>query len=96
MKQWSKIMLERMAELKPLVLCFNGKGIYEVYSGKKCQVGIQEERLPGTDTVSLAGGWGDSCRGSPSLSNVGGVRDALDIRPGCFTPKEGGQTGFLS
>ena len=50
-KEWSKIMLERMADLKPLVLCFNGKGIYEVYSGKKCQVGIQDERLPGTDTV---------------------------------------------
>lgn len=59
-KQWSKIMLERMAELKPLVLCFNGKGIYEVYSGKKCEVGIQEDRLPGTDTVSIVGGRGNS------------------------------------
>ena len=51
MKEWSEIMLQRMAELKPLVLCFNGKGIYEIYRGKKCEIGIQEERLPGTDTV---------------------------------------------
>lgn len=40
-----------MADLKPLVLCFNGKGIYEIYRGKKCAIGIQDERLPGTDTV---------------------------------------------
>ena len=46
-------MLERMAQLKPLVLCFNGKGIYEIYSGKKCSIGIQEEKLPGTETVSV-------------------------------------------
>jgi len=32
-------MIER---LKPLVICFNGKGIYEIFSGKKCQVGRQE------------------------------------------------------
>lgn len=51
MKEWSQIMLQKMAELKPLVLCFNGKGIYEIYRGKKCEIGIQEERLPGTDTV---------------------------------------------
>lgn len=51
MKEWSTIMLQKMAELKPLVLCFNGKGIYEIYRGKKCEIGIQDERLPGTDTV---------------------------------------------
>jgi TDG/mug DNA glycosylase family protein len=49
-KEWSKVMLERMAQLRPLVLCFNGKGIYEIYSGKKCEVGIQG-KLPGTETV---------------------------------------------
>ena len=53
MKEWSEIMLQRMAELKPLVLCFNGKGIYEIYKGKKCDIGIQDERLPGTDTVKF-------------------------------------------
>ena len=51
-KEWSKVMLERMAQLRPLVLCFNGKGIYEIYSGKKCEVGIQG-KLPGTETVSV-------------------------------------------
>ena len=27
-KEWSQVMIERMKELKPLVACFNGKGIY--------------------------------------------------------------------
>jgi G:T/U-mismatch repair DNA glycosylase len=50
-KEWSKVMIERMQELKPLIICFNGKGIYEIYTGGKCTVGVQEEPLPGTDIV---------------------------------------------
>lgn len=52
MKEWSQVMIERMKELKPLVACFNGKGIYEIFSGGKCTVGLQEQPLPGTETVS--------------------------------------------
>ena len=26
-REWSKVMIERMKELSPLVACFNGKGI---------------------------------------------------------------------
>lgn len=51
MKEWSQVMIERMKELKPLVACFNGKGIYEIFSGGKCAVGLQEQPLPGTETV---------------------------------------------
>lgn len=67
-KEWSQVMIERMKELKPLIACFNGKGIhiiyfhkvsfvtigiYEIFSGvKKCEVGIQTEPLPDTETVS--------------------------------------------
>lgn len=51
MREWSAVMIERMKELKPLVACFNGKGIYEIFSGGKCIVGVQPNPLPGTDTV---------------------------------------------
>ena len=50
MKECSMVMIERLKELKPLVACFNGKGIYEVFSGGKCRVGLQEQPLPGTET----------------------------------------------
>jgi len=35
--------LQMIARLKPLVVCFNGKGIYEIFSGGKCVVGRQQE-----------------------------------------------------
>lgn len=34
-------LLQMIDRLKPLVLCFNGKGIYEIFSGGKCEVGRQ-------------------------------------------------------
>jgi len=34
-------LMELIKRLKPLVLCFNGKGIYEIFSGGKCNVGRQ-------------------------------------------------------
>lgn len=51
MREWSAVMIERMKQLKPLVACFNGKGIYEIFNGSKCTVGIQPKPLPGTETV---------------------------------------------
>lgn len=51
MREWSAVMIERMKELKPLVACFNGKGIYEIFNGGKCTVGVQPNPLPGTETV---------------------------------------------
>ena len=34
-----------------LTFSFPSVGIYEIFSGKKCEVGIQPETLPGTGTV---------------------------------------------
>ena len=53
MRECSQVMIERMKDLKPLVACFNGKGIYEIFSGGKCEVGLQTQPLPGTETVSV-------------------------------------------
>ena len=52
MQLWSKVMIERIRELKPLIVCFNGKGIYEIFCGNKCQLGLQPEPVDGTDTVT--------------------------------------------
>ena len=51
MQLWSKVWIERIRELKPLIVCFNGKGIYEIFKGNKCEVGLQPEPVTGTDTV---------------------------------------------
>ena len=47
------MMTKRIKELKPLIVCFNGKGTYESYFGDKCDWGLQPEPIPGTDTVSI-------------------------------------------
>ena len=52
MREWSKVMIQRIRELNPLIVCFNGKGIYEIFNGGKCTVGLQPEPVEGTDTVS--------------------------------------------
>ena len=49
------MMTARIKELKPLIVCFNGKGTYESYHGDKCDWGLQPEPIPGTSTVSKTG-----------------------------------------
>ncbi|XP_072181543.1 uncharacterized protein [Diadema setosum] len=51
-KEGAKIVVEKIQKYRPLIACFNGKGIYEIYSGKKdFEVGRQPETIPGTETV---------------------------------------------
>jgi TDG/mug DNA glycosylase family protein len=37
----------RLLRARPRVVCFNGKGIYEVFAGRRCEVGLQDATLPG-------------------------------------------------
>ena len=66
------MMIERMKDLKPLVACFNGKGIYEIFSGGKCTVGLQEQPLPGTETVSKLRGQFFTLLKDLGISTLGG------------------------
>ncbi|KAK7076156.1 hypothetical protein SK128_023560 [Halocaridina rubra] len=51
MKEGSEILKEKIRLYKPLIAVFNGKTIYEIFSGKKnfC-FGRQPEKVEGTDT----------------------------------------------
>jgi len=50
-----EILKEKMLKIKPKIALFNGKGIYEVFSGsKKFDFGLQPDMFPGVpDCVSL-------------------------------------------
>ncbi|XP_077981262.1 uncharacterized protein LOC144436353 [Glandiceps talaboti] len=51
-KEGGKELLEKMKKYKPKIACFNGKGIYEIFSGRKdFEIGRQPEPMEGTDTV---------------------------------------------
>ena len=49
----TKVLIGKIKESKPRIAVFNGKGIYEIFSGKKdFHLGKQPEKIDGTDTVS--------------------------------------------
>ncbi len=51
-KQGSQVLLEKLQKYQPKVAVFNGKLIYEVFSGKKdFPFGRQSEFVEGTNTV---------------------------------------------
>lgn len=53
-KEGSQILLEKLKRFKPKIAVFNGKLIFEVFSGKKdFNFGKQPEPIDGTTTVSL-------------------------------------------
>lgn len=50
----SSLLLEKLKRYKPKIAVFNGKLIYEVFSGKKeFGFGRQPNLIEGTNTVSL-------------------------------------------
>lgn len=55
-KQGCQILMEKIKKFRPKVAVFNGKLIYEVFSGKKdFPFGRQSDFVEGTNTVRLTG-----------------------------------------
>jgi len=46
-----EVLISKVEQYKPLIVCFNGKVIYELFSGSKCTVGRQKDPIPGTNSV---------------------------------------------
>ncbi|KAG2194647.1 hypothetical protein INT47_002331 [Mucor saturninus] len=40
------ILNTKIATFRPRIACFIGKGIYEIYSRRKCNLGLQEQTIP--------------------------------------------------
>jgi mismatch-specific thymine-DNA glycosylase len=41
------LLAQKLEELKPRVVAFNGKSVYERFSGRTCKLGLQKETLYG-------------------------------------------------
>lgn len=53
-KDGARILLEKIQKFQPKIAVFNGKLIYEVFSGKKdFNFGKQPDTVEGTNTVSI-------------------------------------------
>ncbi len=45
LRHGARILRRKLLRYAPRVVCFNGKGIYEVFAGHPCEFGRQEERI---------------------------------------------------
>ena len=54
LKKGSQVLIDKIKKYKPRIAVFNGKGIYEVFSGQReFHFGKQPEKISDTDTVSF-------------------------------------------
>jgi TDG/mug DNA glycosylase family protein len=47
------LLAQKLEELMPRVVAFNGKGVYERFSGRACKLGLQKETLYGARVFVL-------------------------------------------
>jgi mismatch-specific thymine-DNA glycosylase len=45
MREGAQRLEGRLRRVRPRLICFNGKGIYEAFSGRRCSMGLQPDRL---------------------------------------------------
>lgn len=48
LREGARVLRTKLLKFQPKVACFNGKRIYEVFSGKACKLGLQDETLGST------------------------------------------------
>src|SRR5580704_3575688 len=47
------LLAQKLEEMRPKVIAFNGKIVYEKFSGRPCKLGLQKERLYGAQVFVL-------------------------------------------
>ncbi|MFZ0884244.1 MAG: mismatch-specific DNA-glycosylase, partial [Candidatus Acidiferrales bacterium] len=64
------LLAQKLEDLRPRVVAFNGKMVYEKFAGRQCKLGLQKEELYGAKVFVL-----------PSTSGVnGGTERAVKTR----------------
>jgi double-stranded uracil-DNA glycosylase len=47
------LLAQKLEELRPRVIAFNGKMVYEKFTGRRCKLGLQAEKLYGAQVFVL-------------------------------------------
>jgi TDG/mug DNA glycosylase family protein len=47
------LLAQKLEDLKPRVVAFNGKMVYEKFTGRPCKLGLQKEKLYGAHVFVL-------------------------------------------
>ncbi len=58
------LLAQKLEEYRPRVVAFNGKMVYERFSGRPCMLGLQKEKLYGADVFVLPSTSGLNAKGS--------------------------------
>lgn len=58
------LLAQKLEELRPRVVAFNGKLVYEKFSGRPCKLGLQKELLYGAHVFVLPSTSGQNAKGS--------------------------------
>jgi len=64
-QEWSEgrvLLAQKLEELKPRVVAFNGKMVYEKFAGRVCKLGLQKETLYGASVFVLPSTSGQNAR----------------------------------
>src|SRR5580704_9522054 len=54
------LLAQKLEEMKPRVIAFNGKIVYEKFSGRPCKLGLQREKLYGAQVFVLPASSGEN------------------------------------
>jgi mismatch-specific thymine-DNA glycosylase len=54
------LLAQKLEEMRPRVIAFNGKTVYEKFSGRPCKLGLQKEKLYGALVFVLPSTSGDN------------------------------------
>jgi mismatch-specific thymine-DNA glycosylase len=55
------LLAQKLEELRPRVIAFNGKMVYEKFTGRGCKLGLQKEKLYGAYVFVLPSTSGSNC-----------------------------------
>ncbi|MGB6484745.1 MAG: mismatch-specific DNA-glycosylase [Candidatus Acidiferrales bacterium] len=58
------LLAQKLEEYRPRIVAFNGKMVYERFSGRPCRLGLQKEKLYGADVFVLPSTSGLNAKGS--------------------------------
>ncbi len=58
------LLAQKLEELRPSVVAFNGKMVYEKFAGRPCKLGLQKERIYGAQVFVLPSTSGQNAKGS--------------------------------
>jgi mismatch-specific thymine-DNA glycosylase len=47
------LLAQKLEQMRPRVIAFNGKMVYEKFAGRSCKLGLQKERLYGAEVFVL-------------------------------------------